>query len=117
MARARERERTGSNGSAPAAVEAPPGVPDVLGDEGRIETVANMLGQVQAQLFQLRVEVAANGLDDEDEIGPKPGGSRDEAETVAEKRERLAASEKRITDEFADLMPRVERVLERNKGR
>ena len=49
---------TGENGTPPTAEE----IPDLIGREGRANTVAGLLRQVQIRLFHLEAEQVANKL-------------------------------------------------------
>lgn len=88
---------TGENGTPPTAEE----IPDLIGREGRANTVAGLLRQVQIRLFHLEAEQVANGLADTD---PAPGFAE---KTVAELRNELRENQDRITEVYADLMPDV----------
>lgn len=85
--------------------------PDAFGNDGRVQTVLNMLRNIQSQRFTLDVEVTANGLSDD---SPAPGGVA--GRTVKEHREHLAAAEARLADEYGDLMPDVQRLVSAQQG-
>lgn len=84
-------------------------IPDVLGEEGRAEMVANMLLDFQRQLFRLDLMQAANAHSDRD---PVPG--MDPPVSYSDRRVKLGEGVDAITKGFSDLMPKLEKMLDRN---
>lgn len=78
--------------------------PDTLGGTGRAQVVARTLIQLQTQRFELEVAQTANGAEDHD---PAPGL---DGLTYAGRRAELEASERRLCERYAPLMPMVETI-------
>lgn len=71
-----------------------------------------MLAQIQRQILNLAIDQTANGLAD-DAIAP--GYAQESERTVAKERQRLKDAEARIVDEYSDLMPEIEKLIEQSE--
>lgn len=98
-----------SRNGASAAIENPP---DLLGHDGRVRTVAQMLTTIQQARYTLEVEATANLLAD-DKPSPAAGGG---GLTVAQHREKLRQGEADLLEKYADLIPDVQKLIERSGG-
>lgn len=103
------RDGMGSRNGA-SAIENPP---DLLGKDGRVRTVAQMLSTIQQARYTLEVEATAN-LTEDDQLSPAQGAKP--GETVEQHRERLLASEGALLAKYADLIPDVTKLIETRGG-
>lgn len=85
--------------------------PDVIGDEGRAEVVAVMLEDLQKQMARNEAVMIVNEQGEDDPCGLT--GEDGEPVSFKSRQATLRAAEKRLTAAYADIMPAVERLLER----
>jgi hypothetical protein len=80
-------------------------VPDALGNDGRAQVVYSLLRNLQHQQFGLEAEAKAQNVQDDQ---PAPSAPN---RTVAEQRSFLKSAIDKLADEYADVLPDVERLI------
>lgn len=94
------------NGTAPLTLP-----PDVLGDDGRAQIVAEMLERLQRDEFRMRAVMIGNGQTEDDQCGLTDGDGN--PVTYGERFKALKDSEKRLIEAHSEYMPQVEKLIEK----